>query len=71
MWLVFDGLPIATPLETQIHANRADRFVFRRFGNVFAAFKNANVEGDAEIVIGVAAACICDFLSRFAPSLFV
>lgn len=51
MRFVHDGFPVAAPFQSQIHPERADGFILGRFIEVFASFKYADVERDAEVVI--------------------
>lgn len=66
--LVLEGFPGATPFQAEIKSHVADPLVFRRFWNVFPAFKNAKVKGNSEVVIGVAAASRSNDLTRLSTS---
>ena len=58
MGLILDALPIPAPIEAELFAERAHGFVGRRFIEVTAALKHADVEGDAEVVVAVTAASV-------------
>src|SRR6185312_6051902 len=62
--LVDDGFPVAAPLQAQVHAQRADGLVLRRLRQVAVALEHADVEGDAEVVVGVAGAGVGHLLPR-------
>src|SRR5690348_4154374 len=69
MRLVDDGLPVAAPFQAQVHAQRADRLVLRRLRQVPVSLEHADVEGDAEVVVGVAGAGVGHLLARRRASL--
>ena len=71
MRLVLDRLPVAAPFEAEPDAERAHGFVGRGFVEVATALEYADVERDAEVVVGVAAACVGHDAAGLAPTLLV
>src|SRR5437667_11616970 len=71
MRFVLDRFPIAAPLQTEISTHCADRFVLWRFIQIFAPFKHANVECDAEILVRISAARVVADLAGLARALRV
>src|SRR5690606_5985196 len=71
MRLIDQGAPIAAPLEAQFLAERADCLVHRRFAEIFVAFEQADIEGDAEIVVGMPRPRIGDHVAGFGAALRV
>ena len=69
--LVDDGLPVAPPFESHILAQDADGLVLRGIRQVLVALEDADIEGDAEIVIGVPPARVGDDGARCGAALGV
>jgi hypothetical protein len=53
MGFVLDRFPVPAPFQTQLAPRHTDRFLFRRLVQIRAAFEDAHIERDAEVVIRV------------------
>ena len=55
MGFIVDALPIAAPREAKLFTEDGNRLIKRGIIKVFGSLKNADVEGNSKIVVGVPA----------------
>jgi hypothetical protein len=69
MGLVLDARPITTPFKMLFFPDGASALVQFRFRNILAAFEDANIPSDAEVMVALSTAGIGDNRSRLGASL--
>ncbi|MNN27731.1 hypothetical protein D3C81_1412740 [compost metagenome] len=64
MRLVDNGFPIPAPLQPEFLAQHTHGFVLGRIAQILTAFKNPDIEGNGEVVVGVTTSSIRDYVAR-------
>src|SRR5687768_17187862 len=71
MWLVYDGSPVAAPLEPQFFANLPDDAICLGLRHIFSVLEYPDVESYPVVVPRRSWFCVGDDLPRFRTSLVV